>query len=333
MAELTRFKAEQNARLDNFRETLRSKHDAMLSDYRKVEEEDINALESAAQQQQAKLEGQDDAKTRLERKVKMAFGRWRIDYQGHMREKYQALVAEIKELHNKYTEVLREREHQELERDDNEKQKAKVNRMRAKLHQEEEGRLKKEARDRLEEEERRLHEGYANARRMEEAKDKIHSLWDALEVDPGERHGFYRKVLAQNTNMEVVKLCQVECGRMGRQLPLVQLITKVEALKAQLDSLRKGIKEAALAGTSPSQIREKDREKEGLVDELADLSHRLRIELEEYESETGQTFLVNGKPYALATRSPKALTDSSRSSERRRGQRTTATSRVDSRWK
>jgi len=271
----------------------------MLSDYRRVEEEEILTLERAVAEQQAKVEGQDDARTRLERKVKMAFGKWRVDYQGHMREKYQPLVREIKQLHGKYTEVLRQREQEEVEREDAEVQKAKVAKMRARLHEEEQERLKQEARERLEEEERRLMEGHANTRRLDEAKEKIKQLWDALEVDPGERHAFYKKVLGQNTNMEVVKLCQVECGRQGRRLPVVQLITKVEAKQGQLEGLRREIKAAAMAGTSPAQMRGQDVERERLTGELAQLQEGLRVALDEYEAEMGQPLHYQGNRYTL----------------------------------
>merc|ERR1711934_1223304 len=180
--------------------------------------------------------------------------------------------------------------------------------MRDKLHREEEVRLKKEAKERLEEEERRLHEGHANTERLHEAKERIKALWDDLEVDGAERHAFYKKVLALNTNMDVVKMCQTECGRLGRQLPIVQLITKVEAKSAQVDAVRKTIKEAALAGSSPMQMQQRDTERDYLSKELAQLKEQLSRALEEYEAETGQVMLYHGRPYGAALQSPKKST-------------------------
>jgi len=315
MAEVTKFKSEQNVRLDQFRTALRNKHDAMLNQYRQLEEEEISRLEAAVATQQEKVEGKEDARTMLERKVKMAFGKWRVDYQGHMREKYQPLVREIKELHSKYTSVLHERQQQEIERGDTEAQRERMKAMRDKLHREEEARLKKEARERCEDEERRLHEGHANSQRLREAKEQIQTLWDALEVDGGERHAFYKKVLGQNTNMDVVKICQAECGRLGRQLPVIQLITKVEAKSGQLDTVRKSIKEAALAGSSPMQMQQRDTERDQLSAELTQLNEELRAALDEYEAETGQTMLYRGRPYhfrfSSAQMSPKKSTNQS----------------------
>jgi len=299
MAEVTKFKGEQNARLESFQNALRNKHDAMLGDYQRVEEEEIARLEAAVSLQQEKVDGQEDARARLERKVKMAFGKWRVDYQSHMREKYQPLVREIKDLHGKYTSVLHEREQQETDRKNGELQKERVKAMRDKLHREEEERLKQEARERLEEEERRLNEGHANAKRLTEAKEKIQALWDSLEVPAEERHGFYKKVLNQNTSMDVVKLCQMECGRQGRRLPVAQLIAKVEAKNSQLDGLRKSIKEAALAGSSPSQMQQRDFDREQLSAEVAHLNEALRASLEEYEAETGSPFMYHGRPYTV----------------------------------
>lgn len=299
MAEVTKFKAEQNMRLENFRAALRNKHDAMLNEYRRVEEDEIHRLEAAVAAQQEKVDGQEDSRVRLERKVKMAFGKWRVDYQNHMRDKYQPLVREIKDLHTKYTDVLQEREQQEADRKNADLQKERVKAMRDKLHREEEERLKQEARERREEEERRLHEGHANTKRLAEAKEKIRSLWDALEVDSTERHAFYKKVLTQNTSMEVVKMCQAECGRQGRRLPVAQLIAKVEAKSSQLDALRKNIKDAALAGSSPSKMQHHDLEREQVSAELAQLNEALRVSLEEYEAEAGSAFLYHGRTYAI----------------------------------
>jgi len=81
---------------------------------------------------------------------------------------------------------------------------------------------------------------------------------------------------------------------------VIQLITKVEAKSSQLDALRKQIKEAALSGTSPAQMQQRDLEREQLSTELTQLSEALRVALDEYEAETGSQLMYMGRPYNVA---------------------------------
>eukprot|EP00656_Telonema_subtile_P000617 TRINITY_DN10280_c0_g1_i1.p1 TRINITY_DN10280_c0_g1~~TRINITY_DN10280_c0_g1_i1.p1 ORF type:complete len:1309 (+),score=584.16 TRINITY_DN10280_c0_g1_i1:130-4056(+) len=289
LTDVTKYKAEQNKRLAQFAHSERERHEAMLAEYRRLEEHEIEQLESQVASAREASDSEENLQQQLERKVKTEFAEWRAMFQHQTNEKYHPMVLEIKDIHAKFTKVLQEREELEAANKGLQPKKERITALSEKLQREEREKVFAQAKQAREEEERRIEEKKVWASKLAEQQARLKELWDDLGVGELERHQFWKHVLLSNTHAAAAKMCQEEVAQLGEKLPILQMQMRIGQIQHRLEGLRAGSRKLAMDG-SESEIRDKDAERENLLGELSSLSSQMEDALVSYQREHGEPF-------------------------------------------
>ncbi len=216
---ITELKEKHSAVLQTLEQKLKEKYDSLLQEYEKQYQDQLDKYEAQNLQQFAKSDKM--FWSRRIRKLKIAFAKWKFDYQTQLQEKYESMMNSMQ---NKFIKDFDELAQQNTAMKQKETFDGLVQRERD-LQKDQESARPSDSH----------HAKQEKQRQISSLKNSVEKLWDALEVDHEDRSRFKNNVHSVTHDADLVhQHYEKECKKLTDKLPIMQAVTRREFVKHRL---------------------------------------------------------------------------------------------------